>query len=383
MDFRLFVPNNWQDFESICHKLWSEIWNDHNTQKNGRQGQSQNGVDIYGQPIYSNKFSGVQCKDKDSRLGSFLKEDELIKECQKAKNFNPSIKEFTIATTSSRDEQIQSVARNLTEGKELPFNVQIWSWNDIESEIIYRPTILNHYYPSIKDSFENQNVIKLNRYTNKSNLFAYFSRPLFEKRELELFKDYFIPLVYEFSDNAYTHGKASTFEVSFNNNKFLLKDNGKKFNPLLDLDLKSVSGQGNIGSYVFELFRNKFTEMTIDYKCIQVNVEEFNVLEIPIPSNLEDFSRSDFFELNVDIIQVSGRLSAQKLARSFIINSTTKEIIINVGSVYNVSAFVEFILEMLRILTENQELRIYIPRNPVLADINNWIKDERLSIVVR
>lgn len=44
-------PENWQDFESLCKKLWGEIWNCSDTiKKNGRSGQKQHGVDIYGVP---------------------------------------------------------------------------------------------------------------------------------------------------------------------------------------------------------------------------------------------------------------------------------------------------------------------------------------------
>lgn len=43
-------PKNWQDFESLCHDLWKEIWKDPNAQKNGRSGQEQHGVDVFGQP---------------------------------------------------------------------------------------------------------------------------------------------------------------------------------------------------------------------------------------------------------------------------------------------------------------------------------------------
>ena len=41
-------PANWQDFKTLCCDLWRAIWKDPNTQKNGRQGQQQNGVNIYG-----------------------------------------------------------------------------------------------------------------------------------------------------------------------------------------------------------------------------------------------------------------------------------------------------------------------------------------------
>ena len=43
-------PAIWQDFEKLCHVLWREIWNDPATQKNGRSGQPQHGVDVFGQP---------------------------------------------------------------------------------------------------------------------------------------------------------------------------------------------------------------------------------------------------------------------------------------------------------------------------------------------
>jgi hypothetical protein len=44
----LSKPENWQDFESLCKKLFGEVWNCRNTiRKNGRSGQDQSGVDVY------------------------------------------------------------------------------------------------------------------------------------------------------------------------------------------------------------------------------------------------------------------------------------------------------------------------------------------------
>ena len=44
-------PANWQDFETLCKKLWGEIWCCTDTiKKNGRSGQNQYGVDVYGAP---------------------------------------------------------------------------------------------------------------------------------------------------------------------------------------------------------------------------------------------------------------------------------------------------------------------------------------------
>ena len=53
MKQQLNPPANWNDFEDLCHKLWRSIWGDPNTQKHGRRGQAQHGVDIYGKPSYA------------------------------------------------------------------------------------------------------------------------------------------------------------------------------------------------------------------------------------------------------------------------------------------------------------------------------------------
>ena len=64
----LSIPANCQDFEDLCYVLWKVIWSDPHAQKNGRQGDAQNGVDVYGRPIGKLNFEGVQCKGKNSYL---------------------------------------------------------------------------------------------------------------------------------------------------------------------------------------------------------------------------------------------------------------------------------------------------------------------------
>ena len=41
-------PKNWQDFENKIRDLYASVLNDPNTQQNGRSGQEQHGVDVYG-----------------------------------------------------------------------------------------------------------------------------------------------------------------------------------------------------------------------------------------------------------------------------------------------------------------------------------------------
>jgi tetratricopeptide (TPR) repeat protein len=126
-------PKNWQDFERQTRELFACVLNDPNTQLNGRQGQAQNGVDVFG---YRNKdincLVGVQCKEK---YKDEVTEAELRDEVNKAKNFTPKLSEFILITTAPRDQKIQKSARLLTE--ELaqtshPILVYVWGWEDIE-----------------------------------------------------------------------------------------------------------------------------------------------------------------------------------------------------------------------------------------------------------
>jgi hypothetical protein len=105
MEVRLPIPKNWQDFEMLCFQLWKDIWADPNAQRNGRQGQPQHGVDIWGMPAYRSKYAGVQCKDKDSRLGKELSPDELESECAKAQDFAPTIRLLMIIFRTASEER--------------------------------------------------------------------------------------------------------------------------------------------------------------------------------------------------------------------------------------------------------------------------------------
>ncbi|MFH1883151.1 MAG: hypothetical protein ABIL62_10620, partial [Planctomycetota bacterium] len=144
-------PANWQDFESLCCDLWRAIWNDPNTQKNGRQGQPQHGVDLFGMPDQGILWAGVQCKGKDNYDDKSLAEVEVEAEVEKAKSFNPPLVSFTVATSGKRDVKIQELARRITQ-KNLAaalFSVHIWSWEDILSKLEEYPDVVEKYYSGL------------------------------------------------------------------------------------------------------------------------------------------------------------------------------------------------------------------------------------------
>ncbi len=144
-------PNDSKAFESLCLDLWREIWLDSNAQKNGRSGQSQAGVDVFGQ--YDGKWAGVQCKPKDGLLWSNLTNAELEKEVETAKKFAPRLSSFILATTGPRDATVQKRARELDDEHKIQnrFGVSVWSWDDIWLQLSGRQDLLKRvakmYWP--------------------------------------------------------------------------------------------------------------------------------------------------------------------------------------------------------------------------------------------
>lgn len=126
-------PENWQDFESLCKKLWGEIWECPEIKKNGRTGQKQQGVDIYGIPKGESDYFGIQCKGKDDYTKAVLTEKEINEEISKALLFKPKLKKFYFATTANKDSVIEEYIRNkdLESRKSGNFEIHLFSWEDI------------------------------------------------------------------------------------------------------------------------------------------------------------------------------------------------------------------------------------------------------------
>lgn len=124
-------PENWQDFEHHAWLLFRSELNDPATEKNGRQGQAQHGVDVYGRRNCKH-WVGVQCKQK---MDEAVSEAELREEVEKAKSFSPKIKEYILVTTARRDAGIQKAAREITDeltGTEHEFSVSVWGWDQFQ-----------------------------------------------------------------------------------------------------------------------------------------------------------------------------------------------------------------------------------------------------------
>jgi tetratricopeptide (TPR) repeat protein len=147
---QIAAPKYWDEFEDLSLDLFREIWGDPTAQKNGRRGQAQHGTDIWGTPRSpGHTFHGVQCKGKEAILGAEVTEAELRREVDKAKNFQPKLEHWILATTASKDAKIEALAREIAaEHQRLGlFSVQVLGWEDLQSLISNYPTVMEKYYP--------------------------------------------------------------------------------------------------------------------------------------------------------------------------------------------------------------------------------------------
>jgi tetratricopeptide (TPR) repeat protein len=148
--FRQTPPfKNWQDAEAFFRDFFKARWKDPNTQRNGRSGQPQHGVDIFGQPDCGTDLAGVQVKGKDDFAKQQVTDKELRAEVEKAKSFEPKLSQFILATTAARDEGIQETARTITaeHQKQGLFTVQIVSWDDTIEELPQYPAVIAVHFP--------------------------------------------------------------------------------------------------------------------------------------------------------------------------------------------------------------------------------------------
>lgn len=145
-------PENWQDFESLCKKLWGGIWTIPNKiKKNGRLGQEQAGVDVYGIPKGENQYWGIQAKGKDDYSNAKLTESEITQEIEKAKKFEPQLAVYIIASSTNKDAKIEKFVRikDIQNQEKGSFEILLFCWEDIVDLIEENPDTYNWYLNGI------------------------------------------------------------------------------------------------------------------------------------------------------------------------------------------------------------------------------------------
>ncbi|MBI5949694.1 MAG: hypothetical protein HY875_16270 [Chloroflexi bacterium] len=186
-DSRFPPPQSWEDFEGLCADLFRYVWNDPGTQRNGRTGQPQHGVDVFGRPDGRPHYAGVQARNK-IHPPTTVAVAELRDEVRKAKQFVPALKTFILATTAPNDAVIQEEARRLTEANEAEglFSVEVWGWDELERRMTEHPEVLQQHYPqfAVGHSVEVDSVAELVRLMQERSKWTdEKDRPTFERTD--------------------------------------------------------------------------------------------------------------------------------------------------------------------------------------------------------
>lgn len=137
-------PKGWVEFEEIVCSAAKIRFRNSDFTLHGRQGQSQDGVDVYGDD-QSGKPVGIQCKNT---LGG-VTEKTMLEEVKKAEAFKPALSKLYVATTADADTKLQQVARELSEARKSAglFPVHILFWGDIWGDLTKDKAYLAQHYP--------------------------------------------------------------------------------------------------------------------------------------------------------------------------------------------------------------------------------------------
>lgn len=152
-------PKDAEEFESMIRDICALEWNDPYTEKFGRKGQKQYGVDVYGKPIDLNGlYRAAQCKLRTKK--EQLTEQEIEAEVSNARQFQHKLDTLIIVTDAPRDTQTQILIdrisqREISDGN---FRVAIWFWDNITERLATYPKLIVKYYP---DFFANLTTLPI------------------------------------------------------------------------------------------------------------------------------------------------------------------------------------------------------------------------------
>lgn len=146
-DLKVDPPRSWDEFEAITCSSAKNRWNNPNFTRHGRQGQKQDGVDVYGND-YDGRLVGLQCKNTVSGVTK----EAIAEEVTKAEAFTPTLTHLYIATTADTDRKIQSAVREISAAREAAgmFGVSILFWTDIWQDLTKDETRLFQHYPQLQ-----------------------------------------------------------------------------------------------------------------------------------------------------------------------------------------------------------------------------------------
>ncbi len=140
-------PKSWDELEDISLAAAKLRWNSTDFFRHGRQGQAQDGVDIWGHDD-DDRHIGVQCKNTVMGITLTVVESEI----EKAESFVPKLDRLYIATTAPRDAPLQKDVRDISQsrGREGKFKVDILFWDDLCQDLAKDESVFFKHYPQFR-----------------------------------------------------------------------------------------------------------------------------------------------------------------------------------------------------------------------------------------
>lgn len=142
-------PKDWSRFEDLCRALFSAVWDDPYAQKNGRAGQPQHGVDVWGESHGARPGTHcVQCKGKDVNYHRKVTCSEFDAELAKAERFKPAPHFWILTTTAPNDTALQEHARLRSQERAASgaFPVAVLGWESLVTLMGDHPTVIEQFY---------------------------------------------------------------------------------------------------------------------------------------------------------------------------------------------------------------------------------------------
>ena len=163
---RVPPPLSWDEFEEIVCSAAKNRWKNPDFTRHGRQGQRQDGVDIYG-TSGEGLLIGIQCKNTPNGITAAM----IAEEVTKAESFQPSLSCLYVATTAETDQAVQQSVRELSSKRKAcgAFEVVVLFWGDIWSDLVLDESRLFQHYPQLSSR-----IIESNLPTHDQKLFQEF-----------------------------------------------------------------------------------------------------------------------------------------------------------------------------------------------------------------
>lgn len=131
------------EFEKMCRDVLEIMYGTCFFQY-GRQGQGQDGVDLYSERDHSGYYTVAQCKNYYGCTYKTLI-NKIKTDISAAYSWGEKIKTFVVMTSLNRDANAQKSVMRIG----APFNIIILFWEDIAEQICGNAMLLERYYPSI------------------------------------------------------------------------------------------------------------------------------------------------------------------------------------------------------------------------------------------